>query len=119
MTAVQAVRRRISEIARQTGLPVSIVRYYIEAGLLEADLCDEDIQATLRRARRIAHDLGVNMAGVEVILRLRRQVLDLQARVAQLEAELAAERACRRMRLRALHDDLVDAMWREIAEEGR
>jgi hypothetical protein len=34
-----------------------------------------------RRARRLARELGVNPAGVEVILRLRSRVVALQARV--------------------------------------
>ena len=38
---------------------------------------DEDI-AQLRRIRRLHHDLGVNLAGIEVILRLTARLAALQ-----------------------------------------
>ena len=38
---------------------------------------------------RLREVLGINAAGIEVILRLRRQVTTLQTRMRQLEAELA------------------------------
>ena len=38
--------------------------------------------------RRLREVLGINAAGVEVILRLRNQMIALQTRVRQLEAEL-------------------------------
>jgi hypothetical protein len=39
--------------------------------------------------RRMREVLGINGAGIEVILRLRSQVTTLQARLRQLETELA------------------------------
>jgi len=50
--------------------------------LTEAEL------AELRRIRRLT-DLGVNLAGVEIILNMRRQIEALQAEVARLEQLLA------------------------------
>jgi hypothetical protein len=46
-----------------------------------------------RYRRRLKETLGINPAGIEVILRLRRQVVELQARTHQLEAELSTRRA--------------------------
>jgi DNA-binding transcriptional MerR regulator len=50
-------------------------------------------EAEQRRARRLARDLGINPAGVQVVLHLRRQLVALQARVQQLESDLKTEQA--------------------------
>lgn len=49
--------------------------------------------ALLRRARRISQDLGVNLEGIEIILRLAARIDMLQQEVAQYQriAEKAAE----------------------------
>ena len=51
--------------------------------LTETDL------AELRRIRRLT-DLGINLTGVEIILRMRRQIEELQAEMARLKALLAS-----------------------------
>ena len=43
--------------------------------------------------RQLREALGINAAGIEVMQRLRNQVIALQARVRQLEAELAMRQA--------------------------
>ncbi len=48
---------------------------------------DEDLR-TLLLIQRLTDHLGVNLAGVEVIMNMREQILELLERVAQLEAEL-------------------------------
>jgi MerR family transcriptional regulator/heat shock protein HspR len=48
--------------------------------------------ARLRRAKTLIDDLGVNLAGVEVILHMARQMTELQRKLAELEAELEEER---------------------------
>ncbi len=40
----------------------------------------------IRTARRLERDLGINLAGVEVVLRLTDQIFDLQRRIARNEA---------------------------------
>ena len=47
----------------------------------------EDIDQ-IRFIRRLVDDLGVNLAGVEVIIQMRRQLLDAQAALADLRSEL-------------------------------
>lgn len=42
----------------------------------------------LARVRRLRHSLGLDMPAVEVVLHLRRQVIDLQTHLAQLEREM-------------------------------
>jgi hypothetical protein len=60
---------------------------------------EEAAEADQRRARRLKEVLGINPAGIEVILRLRRQVVMLQARTRQLEARLRIEQARSEVRL--------------------
>jgi DNA-binding transcriptional MerR regulator len=59
------------------------VRRYIQAGLVDDSLTEDDL-AELRRIRRLT-DLGVNLAGVEVILHMRRRMKELQAELGRLE----------------------------------
>ena len=40
---------------------------------------------------RLARDLGVNLAGIEIILKMRRRMLDMQAQIEELD-EPRAER---------------------------
>ena len=47
---------------------------------------DSDI-IRLRRVKTLMDDMGVNLAGVEVILRLMQHVAELQNRLEELEAE--------------------------------
>ena len=46
----------------------------------------------LRTIRRLVDDLGVNLAGVEVILNRRERMLQLHAELEQLRRELDARR---------------------------
>jgi MerR family transcriptional regulator, heat shock protein HspR len=41
----------------------------------------------IRKASRLERDLGINLAGIEVVLRLTQQIADLQLRIAGYEAE--------------------------------
>jgi len=77
----------ISVAARQIGLSPRTVRRYVQLGLVN-DVLTGDALAELRRIRRLT-GLGVNLAGVEIILRMRRQIKALQAEMAQLRALLA------------------------------
>ena len=45
-----------------------------------------------RSQRRLQEDLGVDKAAAEMILHLRSQVIELQAHVRRLEAELNAQK---------------------------
>ena len=66
--------------------------------------------------RRLREVLGTNAAGVEVILRLRNQVIALQTRVRQLEAELAVREAGQNRRLRQHRETYFEASWQEVVE---
>lgn len=73
----------VNKAARRAGVEVRVVRYFIEVGVTEAELTDDDV-AELRRVRRLM-SLGINLPGVEVILRMRRRIKDLEAEIARLE----------------------------------
>ncbi len=79
----------IAIAARRCGLSPSTVRRYVRWGLVEAPLTERDL-VTLRRIRRLT-DLGINLAGVEVILRMRRRIEELQEEVARLRSALGWE----------------------------
>jgi hypothetical protein len=65
--------------------------------------------------RRLREVLGINAAGVEVILRLRNQVIALQTRLRQVEAELAVWEAGRNTHLTQHRQACFEASWQEVA----
>jgi hypothetical protein len=67
-----------------------------------------------RSQRRLQEDLGFDEAAAEVILHLRRQVIALQSRLRQLEAELTAESASQEMRLARYREVYDEAIWIEL-----
>ncbi|MCJ7537631.1 MAG: chaperone modulator CbpM [Anaerolineales bacterium] len=67
-----------------------------------------------RSQRRLQDDLGVDEAAAEAILHLRSQVIELQSRIRQLEAELTAQYASQHMRLSHYRDVYYEATWIEL-----
>ena len=81
----------ITVASRMADVAPSTVRRYIRLGLINGALTYEDL-ATLRRVRRL-RSLGVNLAGVEIILRMRQQIEELRSDVARLQALLPDDHA--------------------------
>ena len=69
--------------ARRCGLAPRTVRRYIRQGLVNETLAKADL-AELRRIRRLT-DLGVNLAGVGIVLHMRERIEELQAEVDRLQ----------------------------------
>jgi len=77
--------RNEREAAEYSHVEVQILRWLSEAGVLpgvqmiddEVRYSDDDL-AILRRVRRLYEDLGVNLEGVEIILRLHARLDALQ-----------------------------------------
>jgi hypothetical protein len=67
-----------------------------------------------RSQRRLQDDLGVDEAGAEAILHLRRQVIELQSSIRQLEAELTAQYASQHMHLARYREVYYEATWIEL-----
>ena len=69
-----------------------VVERLMECGLLEQREAYDAAQAELARvARTLVRELDVNWAGVEIILRLRGELLDTRRQVAELLAFLSTE----------------------------
>ena len=67
-----------------------------------------------RSQRRLQDDLGMDEAAADTILHLRRQVVELQSQVRQLEAELAAQSASQYLRLAHYREVYFEATWIEV-----
>ena len=89
----------ISIAARMVGVPSYTLRYYERVGIIEPSrsrgnirLYSESDIAMLRRAKTLMDDLGINLAGVEVILRMMQKMMELQHNLEELESELKRTR---------------------------
>ena len=85
----------ISIAARMVGVQTYTLRYYERVGIIEPSRSRGNIRlyserdiAYLRRVKTLMDDMGVNLAGVEVITRIMQQMLELQNQVQELESEL-------------------------------
>jgi len=88
----------ISVAARLVDMHPQTLRYYERAGLLKPTRSSGKIrlysQREIERLRKIArftNELGVNLAGVEIIMDLTERLEALQAQMQRREAELRAE----------------------------
>ncbi|MDE2788770.1 MAG: MerR family transcriptional regulator [Chloroflexota bacterium] len=90
----------ISVAARMVGLHAQTLRYYERVGLVMPSrsggrqrlysMADVD---RLRRIKTFVDEMGVNLAGAEVALRLTEQIIDLQNQVEALTNEVNRLRA--------------------------
>ena len=67
-----------------------------------------------RSQRRLKDDLGIDEAAAESIIHLRRQVLELQSHIRQLEAELTAQVDSQQFRLARSREVYYEAVWIEL-----
>ncbi len=85
----------ISVAARMLGMHAQTLRYYERVGIIAPSrsrgrirlYSQADIQR-LRQIQRLINDLGVNLAGAEVILRLNERVRQMEQEMDGLRAEL-------------------------------
>ena len=85
----------ISIAARMLGVRTHTLRYYEKIGIIEPSRSKGNIRLysdreiyQLRRVKTLMDDLGVNLAGVEVILNMAQRIIELQRRTEELESEL-------------------------------
>ena len=84
----------ISVAARIVGVNTQTLRYYESLGLVQPHrtrgnqrvYSRRDVER-VRRMRGLIDDLGINLAGVEVVMKLLDRIDDMQADVDSLEAE--------------------------------
>ena len=85
----------ISVAARMVGVQTYTLRYYEKIGIIEPSRSGGNIRlysdmdiAQLRRVKTLMDDLGVNLAGVEIVLRMAQHMTELQRQVEELESEI-------------------------------
>ena len=85
----------ISIAARMVGVHAQTLRYYERAGLIAPARSQGRIRLyspwdieRLKLVKELMEDLGVNLAGVEVILRLTEHIARTEGRLKVLEQEL-------------------------------
>ena len=86
----------ISIAARMLSVQAHTLRYYEKVGIIEPFrsrgnirlYSDKDV-AYLRRVKTLMGDLGINLAGIEVILRMTQRMSELQEEVIRLESKVA------------------------------
>jgi MerR family transcriptional regulator/heat shock protein HspR len=90
----------ISVAARLVGVHEQTLRYYERAGLLEPARSKGRIRLyslydleRVRQIRRLTDEMGVNLAGVEVIMRLTDHIRELEQRIDDAQAEVKRLRA--------------------------
>lgn len=83
---------RLDTSATLAGLSTKRVRGYVQRGLVRPARFDgrqmqfgEAELAQLRRIRRLSEDLGLNLAGIEITLRLLDEIARLRALLAERE----------------------------------
>ena len=85
----------ISIAARMLSTQTHTLRYYEKIGIIDPSrssgnirlYSDRDI-SRLRQVKTLMDDLGINLAGVEVILRMSQRMTELQHQIEGLESEL-------------------------------
>lgn len=85
----------ISVAARMVGVETYTLRYYERIGVVKPSRSKGNIRLyserdvnLIRRVKALMDDLGVNLAGIDVILRMVQQINELQNQVEELEAEV-------------------------------
>jgi len=81
----------IGVVAEMLKLHPQTLRMYEKKGLIRPSrtvgrtrmYSPEDVEE-IARVTRLARDLGVNLAGIEIILKMRRRMLDMQAQIEDL-----------------------------------
>lgn len=86
----------ISVAARMLGVQTHTLRYYERIGVIEPSrsrgnirLYSESDIAYIRQLKKLMDELGVNIAGVEVIMRMAERINSMRQRINELEEEVA------------------------------
>ncbi len=90
----------ISVVAEMFSIHPQTLRIYEKKGLVRPSrtvgrtrmYSPEDVEE-IARVTRLARDLGVNLAGIEIILKMRRRMLEMQAQIEELTNHVRADMA--------------------------
>jgi MerR family transcriptional regulator/heat shock protein HspR len=109
----------ISIAARMIGIEAHTLRYYERLGLVQPErssgnirlYSEEDIDR-LRYVKALMSDCGVNLAGVEVALRLMQRMKDMQEQLEEMEKQV---RKIAEADMEDIVEDIIeDAEWKEV-----
>jgi MerR family transcriptional regulator/heat shock protein HspR len=90
----------IGVVAEMVKVHPQTLRMYEKKGLIRPSRTEgktrmyspEDVEE-IARVTRLARDLGVNLAGIEIILKMRRRMLDMQSRIEELSNQVRSDMA--------------------------
>jgi MerR family transcriptional regulator, heat shock protein HspR len=89
----------ISVAAKMLGIHQQTLRYYEREGLIQPSRSRGNIRLyslsdinRLRQVQRLISDLGVNLAGAEVILRMSERMKAMEAEIERLRGQLKAQK---------------------------
>ena len=84
----------ISIAARMVGVQSYTLRYYEKIGIIEPSRSGGNLRlysdrniAQLRQVKTLMDDMGVNLAGCEVVLHMAQNIVELQRQVEKLESK--------------------------------
>lgn len=85
----------ISIAARIVGIEAHTLRYYERLGLVQPYRSRGNIRyyseidvERLRRVKALMDDLGINLAGVEVVIRMAEKMAEMQHQIQEMESEI-------------------------------
>ena len=109
----------ISIAAKMIGIEAHTLRYYERLGLVQPErssgnirLYSEEDVDRLRYIKALMSDCGVNLAGVEVALRLMQRMTEMQQQLEEMERKISkvAEAEIEDI----IEDIIEDAEWKEV-----
>jgi MerR family transcriptional regulator/heat shock protein HspR len=85
----------ISIAARMVGIETYTLRYYESIGLIQPYRSKGNIRyyseadiERLRQIKALMSDLGINLAGVEVVMRMAGKMAEMQQRIKEMESKI-------------------------------
>jgi MerR family transcriptional regulator/heat shock protein HspR len=85
----------ISVAARIVGIETHTLRYYEKIGLVQPYRSKGNIRyyseadvERLRHIKNLMSDLGINLAGVEVVIRMAEKMAEMQRQIQEMEFEI-------------------------------
>jgi MerR family transcriptional regulator/heat shock protein HspR len=109
----------ISIAARLVGIEAHTLRYYERLGLIQPErssgnirLYSEDDIDRLRYIKALMSDCGVNLAGVEVAMKLMQRMKDMQRQIEEMEREI--NKVARAEMEEVIEDIIEDVEWKEV-----
>lgn len=85
----------ISVAARMLGIQAYTLRYYERVGLVEPSRSRGNIRLysmrdidRLRQVKTLMEDLGINLAGIQVALRMAERIAEMEREMQQMEQEI-------------------------------